>query len=315
MKTTNPFFYSDDNKRYHTWNYYLKHKFTSKVFKVPLNAYFTCPNRDGTCGYGGCTFCGSSGSSAFPENIKDDLFSQFEKGKEIMLRKWPNGLAMAYFQSYTNTYAPLPVLKKHFEPFMDREDVMGICIATRADCLSDETISYLNTLSQRKEIWVELGLQSIHDKTAQLTNRGHTFKTFEDTIHKLSRTNLKICVHLMNSLPYETKEMMIESAKTIAHLPIHAVKIHMLHILKNTKMYEQYKNSPFSLLSMEEYIDIVISQLECFPPELIIQRLTGDALKNELITPEWTLKKINVLNGIDKEMARRETYQGKNYVK
>lgn len=315
MKLTNPFFYSNDNKRYHTWNYYLKHKFTSKVFKVPLNANFTCPNRDGTCGYGGCTFCGSSGSTAFPENIKDDLLSQFEKGKEIMSRKWPNGLAMAYFQSYTNTYAPLHVLKKHFEPFMEREDVIGLCIATRADCLSDETIEYLNSLTSRKEIWIELGLQSIHDETSRLINRGHTFATFQNTIERLSKTNLKICVHLMNSLPYETKEMMIKSAETIAHLPIHAVKIHMLHILKDTKMYEQYQKNPFPLFTMEEYIDTVIAQLEVFPPELIIQRLTGDALKDELIAPVWTLKKINVLNGIDKEMAKRNTYQGIKFIK
>lgn len=313
MSYNNPFPYSDDNKRYHTWNYYLKHTFHSKVFKVALNANFSCPNRDGTCGVGGCTFCGSLGSGEYAGDIHEDLMTQLEEGRKLMLKKWPHGKAIAYFQAYTNTYADLAVLKETFDPFMKREDLEAISIATRADCLEDDKIDYLNSLTAKKEIWVELGLQSIHDDTAKRVNRGHTYAQFLDCIERLRSTNLKICVHLINSLPYETKEQMIQSAEAIAHLPIHAVKIHMLHIMEGTRMAQEYKESPFPVLSKEDYIDVVIRQLEVLPKNMIIQRLTGDGVKEQLITPLWTLKKVIVLNDIDKEMVRRNTWQGKYY--
>lgn len=313
MSYNNPFPYSDDNKRYHTWNYYLKHTFHSKVFKVALNANFSCPNRDGTCGVGGCTFCGSLGSGEYAGDIHEDLMTQLEEGRKLMLKKWPNGKAIAYFQAYTNTYADLDVLKETFDPFMKRDDLEAISIATRADCLEDDKINYLNSLTAKKEIWVELGLQSIHDDTAKRVNRGHTYAQFLDCIERLRSTNLKICVHLINSLPYETKEQMIQSAEAIAHLPIHAVKIHMLHIMEGTRMAQEYKENPFPVLSKEDYIDVVIRQLEVLPKNMIIQRLTGDGVKEQLITPLWTLKKVIVLNDIDKEMVRRNTWQGKYY--
>lgn len=306
----NPFPYSDDNKRYHTWNYYLKHRFNDKVFKVALNAGFTCPNRDGKCGVGGCTFCSALGSGDCAGDMHEDCMIQFEKGIKIMQRKWPNGKAMAYFQAYTNTYAPLASLKKLFDPFADREDVTAIAIATRADCLSDETIAYLQSLTAKKEIWIELGLQSIHNETALRINRGHTFECFKEAIDKLAETDLKICVHLMNSLPYETKEMMIESARVVGQMPIHAIKIHMLHLLKNTKMGNDYLKEPFHLLTKEEYIDIVVSQLKVLPENIVIQRLTGDGVLEDLIAPEWTIKKVIVLNDIDKEMVRQNVWQG-----
>lgn len=307
---TNPFIFSDDNKRYHTWNYYLKHHFNTKVFKVALNAAFSCPNRDGKCGVGGCTFCSSLGSGDTAGDIHDDLMTQFEKGIKIMQRKWPNGEAMAYFQAYTNTYAPLPILKQTFEPFIKRKDVIAIAIATRADCLEDEIIDYLQSLTIEKEIWIELGLQTIHNQTAAAINRGHTYELFLDTIQRLSKTDLKICVHLMNSLPNETSEMMVESARAIGQLPIHAVKIHMLHLLKNTQMGNEYLCSPFPLLSREEYIDTVVKQLMVLPKEIIIQRLTGDGVVDDLIAPLWTIRKVTILNDIDKEMVRRNGWQG-----
>lgn len=313
MSYNNPFPYSDDNKRYHTWNYYLKHTFHSKVFKVALNANFSCPNRDGTCGVGGCTFCGSLGSGEYAGDIHEDLMTQLEEGRKLMLKKWPNGKAIAYFQAYTNTYADLDVLKETFDPFMKRDDLEAISIATRADCLEDDKIDYLNSLTAKKEIWVELGLQSIHDDTAKRVNRGHTYAQFLDCIERLRSTDLKICVHLINSLPYETKEQMIQSAEAIAHLPIHAIKIHMLHIMEGTRMAQEYKENPFPVLSKEDYIDVVIRQLEVLPKNMIIQRLTGDGVKEQLITPLWTLKKVIVLNDIDKEMVRRNTWQGKYY--
>lgn len=307
---TNPFPYSDDNKRYHTWNYYLKHHFNTKIFKVALNAAFSCPNRDGKCGVGGCTFCSSLGSGDTAGDIHDDLMTQFEKGVKIMQRKWPNGEAMAYFQAYTNTYASLAVLKQTFEPFVEREDVRAIAIATRADCLEDEVIDYLQTLTKEKEIWIELGLQTIHNQTAAAINRGHTYETFLDTIHRLAKTDLKICVHLMNSLPNETSEMMIESAKAVGQLPIHAVKIHMLHLLKNTQLGNDYLQTPFPMLSREEYIDTVVKQLMVLPKEIVIQRLTGDGVIDDLIAPLWTIRKVTILNDIDKEMVRQNVWQG-----
>ena len=312
-KKINPFPYSNDNKRYHTWNYYLKNKYENKVFKVPLNANFSCPNRDGTCGYGGCTFCGALGSGEYAGNILDDLNSQFVDRLEMMQRKWPDGLPIAYFQAYTNTYAPLETLKAMYDPFAKRDDIVSIAIATRADCLEDDKIAYFDSLCDNKEIWIELGLQSIFDKTAKRCNRGHDYKTFLDCIERLKNTRLKICVHLINSLPYESKEEMIESAKALASLPIHAVKIHMLHVCHGTKMAEEYKEYPFPLLTLEEYVDVVVRQLEVFPKEMIIQRLTGDAVKELLIAPIWTLNKTNVLNSIDKEIAKRDTWQGKYY--
>lgn len=311
MKQKNPFLYSFDNKRYHTWNYYLKNKYQQKVFKVPLNANFSCPNRDGTCGVGGCTFCGSLGSGEYAGNIHDDLAKQFSDVYEVMKRKWPTGLPMAYFQAYTNTYATLEKLKEYFTPFIERDDILGIAIATRADCLEDDKIAYLQSLTKKKEIWIELGLQSIHDKTAIETNRGHDYATFLDCIERLKNTDLKICVHLINSLPNEDEQMMLETAKQVGQLPIHAVKLHMLHVCEGTKMGQIYKKHPFPLYSLEQYINIIIKQLEVLPPEIIIQRLTGDAVKELLIAPEWTLNKTNVLNSIDKEMVKRNTWQGK----
>lgn len=311
----NPFLLSNDNKRYHTWNYYLKNKYQNKVFKVPLNAAFSCPNRDGTCGYGGCTFCSSMGSGDQVQDYDDSLTIQFESNTQLMLNKWPDGKAMAYFQAYTNTYCDLKTLQETIEPFYNRDDVLALCIATRADCLEDEKIEYLNTLSLKKDIWLELGLQSIHDETAKRINRGHDFSTFLDCIKRLEGTNLKICVHLMNSLPFETKDMMIESANVVAQLPIHAIKIHMLNLLSDTQMGKAYLQSPFPMLNKEDYIDTVIRQLEVIPANIIIQRLTGDGAKDKLLTSDWTLKKTIVLNDIDKEMVRRDTYQGKAFIK
>lgn len=307
----NPFIYSNDNKRYHTWNYYLKQKYHSKVFKVPLNANFSCPNRDGTCGVGGCTFCTSLGSGDQVQEMFEPLDIQYDANLKVMKNKWPLGKGFAYFQAYTNTYCSLETLKETIEPFFYKEDVLGLCIATRADCLEDDKIEYLNKLAQEKEIWIELGLQSIYDETAARINRGHTYATFVDCIERLKNTDLKICVHLMNSLPNETKDMMINSAKTIGQLPINAVKIHMLYLMENTVLAKEYLEHPFPLLSKEDYIDVVVRQLEYLPKEIIIQRLTGDGVKEQQIESFWMLNKTVVLNDIDKEMVKRDTYQGR----
>lgn len=306
----NPFPYADDNKRYHTWNYYLKQRFGAKTAKVPLDGGFTCPNRDGTKGVGGCAFCSAAGSGdTIP--LHAPLSVQFEQGLAVMRRKWPNCQAIAYFQAFTNTYGSLEKLHACFDPFVEKKDVCALAIATRADCLEQEVVDYLCELSKQKEIWVEIGLQSIFDDSAQRMNRGHTFAQFLACIHRLEQTPLKICVHLINSLPYETQEQMIESARVVGALPIHALKIHMLHLLKGTALADMYAKEPFPLLTMEEYVDTVIAQLEVLKPSLIIQRLTGDGLGEDLIAPLWTRKKIAVLNAIDQAMAKRNTWQGR----
>ncbi|MBE6114399.1 MAG: TIGR01212 family radical SAM protein [Erysipelotrichaceae bacterium] len=314
MYMFNPFQYSDDNKRYYTWNYYLKKRYGQKVCKVPLDAHFTCPNRDGTKGSGGCLYCSARGSGDFAASFPN-LNEQFEAGREMMHRKWPGSLLIAYFQAYSNTYASIEYLKKVYEPFIERDDIVAIAIATRGDCINEKTAELLSSWNQKKEIWVELGLQSIHDKSEKYMNRCHTVKEFEDALYLLHSKGIKCSAHIINSLPYESKEDMIETAKYIATLPLTAVKIHMLHLMEDTVLGEMYKNEPFSLLTREEYVDVVVSQLEVLPPTMIIQRLTGDAPLDLLIEPRWTIKKTIVLNEIDKEMVRRDTYQGKYYMK
>ena len=310
----NNFEYSLDNKRYHTWNYHLMQKFGEKVFKVSLNAGFTCPNIDGTKGYGGCIYCSDAGSGDFAGNPCDSILEQFKKVKERMHEKWPKAKYIPYFQAHTNTYAPLEVLKEKFEPVLEEDGVVGLSIATRADALADDVVDYLYELSKRTYLIVELGLQTVFDKTGELINRCHTYREFLDGYKRLSDRGINVCVHLIIGLPGETKEMMLESVSEVAKLKPHAIKLHLLHVLKGTKLAEMYLNNEFKTLSREEYVDIIVDALELLPKETIIQRLTGDGGKDDLIAPLWSLKKFCVLNEIDKEMVRRNTYQGFRYI-
>ena len=305
----NKFKYSNDNKRYHTFNYYLKNKYKVKVAKIPLDAGFTCPNRDGTKGYGGCIFCSESGSGEFTSLIKD-ISLQFEDAKSLVVNKWPNSKFIAYFQSYSNTYGSLEKIKNMLSPFIENDEVVAISIATRADCLDEEKINYINTLTTKKEIWIELGLQSSNDDTANYINRCHNFNTFKEIVLQLSKTNIKTCVHIINGLPNETKEDMIQTIKDINSLPIDALKIHMLSITKNTILSKLYEKEPFHLLTLEEYVDIVVNQLRLLKEEIVIQRVTGDPLEEDLIQPKWLPRKTLVLNEIDKLMAKNDYYQG-----
>lgn len=308
----NKFEYSNDNKRYHTFNYYLQKRFNTKVAKIPLDAGFSCPNRDGKKGYGGCIFCSARGSGEF--TIKEPNIShQYEISKKLIYNKWPHAKHIAYFQAYTNTYGSLEKIKNMVEPFLQNDDIVAIAIATRPDCLEDEKISFLNSLTDKKEIWIELGLQTSNDKTANYINRGHDFNCLKECLQKLSSTNLKVCIHIINGLPNETKEDMINTIKDIKYLPFDAIKIHMLSITKDAPIKKQFLLSPFKLLSREEYVEIVVEQLRHLKPEIIVQRLTGDPVKEELIEPKWLIKKTIVLNEIDKLMARNDYYQGDLY--
>lgn len=303
-----------NQKRYKTLSTYLKERFGDKVFKVALHADFSCPNIDGTAGRGGCTFCSPLGSGDFAGNKRDDLREQFENIKQMMHKKWPKAKYIAYFQANTNTYAPLHELKEKFERFVNYDkDIVAISISTRPDCLPDDVVEYLADLNKRVTLFVELGLQTIHEETANLVNRGHNFQVFLDGVEKLRKHKIETIVHIMNGLPHETQEMMLETAKAVAKLDVQGIKIHMLHVIKNTLMGHQYQKNPFPILSMEDYIDTVIKQLEILPPHMIIHRLTGDAVRENLIAPEWTLKKWVTLNAIDTELEKRNTYQGRLY--
>ena len=304
------FEYTLDNKRYHTLNYHLKTKYGKKVFKVSLNGGFSCPNKkDGK----GCIFCSRLGSGDFAGDVNKDLITQFNEVKDIMIKKWPDAYYVAYFQANTNTYAPLNVLKEKYESVLNLPNVIGLDIATRCDAISEECLEYLKELNQRTNLTVELGLQSIHEETLNFIRRGHTLKQFEECVKKLKDNNINVVVHIINGLPNETKEMMLQTVDYLNKLNIDGIKIHMLHIIKDTDLADYYHEHPFHILTKEEYIDIVVSQLEILNPKIVIHRITGDPKKEDLIEPSWLLKKFCVLNDIDKEMKRKNTYQGKYY--
>lgn len=304
------FKYTLDNKRYHTLNYYYQKKYGCKVFKVSLNAHFSCPNIDGTKGYGGCIYC-AHGSGDYSE--KDtDLLTQFNEVKEKLHKKWPKAKYIGYFQANTNTYAPLSELKEKYELILKQDNDIGLNIATRPDSISDEVLDYLSELNKKTDLVIELGLQTVHDKTAKLINRGSTLEEFEECLNKLNKRNINVVVHIINGLPYETKEMMIETVKYLSNKKILGIKIHMLHILKDTNLFKLYLKENFHVLTKEEYVDIVCDELEYLDEKIVINRITGDPDKDELIEPSWLTKKFGVLNEIDKELKRRNTYQGFN---
>ena len=298
------FKYTLDNKRYHTLNYYNKTKYGCKVFKVSLNAGFSCPNKkNGT----GCIYC-YNGSG---ENDGMDLISQFSMVRDNTLKKWPNAKYIGYFQAGTNTYADVETLKSKYEPILKLDNVVGLNIATRCDALDDDILDYLDDINKRTDLIVELGLQTIHESTSKLINRGHTLEKFEWAVLELRKRNIDVVVHIINGLPFETKEMMLETVRYLNKLDIQGIKIHMLFILKSTPIENLYNSTHFHVLSKEEYIDIVIEQLEVLRPEIVIHRITGDPIKELLIEPDWLLKKFSVLDDIDKEMVKRDSFQGK----
>lgn len=313
MSKLHPFLYASDNKRYHTWNYHLRQTFGHKVFKVALDGGFDCPNRDGTVAYGGCTFCSAAGSGDFAGNRVDDLMTQFQHIKEKMHSKWKDGKYMAYFQAYTNTHGPIEELKEKFESVLSQEGVVGISIATRPDCLPDEVVEYLAELNKRTYLWVELGLQTVHERTALLINRAHDYQCYVEGVNKLRKHNIRICSHIINGLPLESYDMMMTTAKEVAKLDVQGIKIHLLHLLKGTPMVKQYEKGMLEFLPFENYVSLVCDQLEILPPEMIVHRITGDGPIDLMIGPMWSVNKWEVLNAIDAELKRRDSWQGKFY--
>ncbi|GAA0465088.1 TIGR01212 family radical SAM protein [Alkalibacillus silvisoli] len=308
----NPFPYSFDHKRYHSWNYHLKQTFGHKVFKVALDGGFDCPNRDGTVAYGGCTFCSAAGSGDFAGDRSEDLKVQFHTIKNNMHDKWKNGKYMAYFQAFTNTHAPVEELREKFETVLKQEGVIGLSIGTRPDCLPDDVVEYLKELNERAYLWVELGLQTAHEKTSQLINRAHDLDCYYEGVNKLRKHNIRVCSHIINGLPGEDYDMMLETAKIVSQMDVQGIKIHLLHLLKNTPMIKQYEKGLVKFLTKDEYIQLVVDQLEVLPPEMIVHRITGDGPIELMVGPMWSMDKFNILNEIDAEFKRRFSWQGKH---
>ncbi len=306
----NPFSFSLDNKRYHTLNYFYKSKLGEKLYKAVIDCGFTCPNIDGSKGIGGCIFC-DGGSGYF--TAKGTVVEQLEREVERIRNKHKNPRFIAYFQANTNTYAPCGVLKDIYEQALKFPNIAGISIGTRADCLPDDVLELLCELNKRTMLTIELGMQSVHEKTIEKINRKYSHEEFLNGYFKLKNRNIRVCLHIINGLPNETAEMMRETARQTAILHPDAVKLQMLHIVEGTPVAKMYRSGEFSLLSREEYIEIIADQLELLPPEVVIERITGDGDKRKLIAPLWSADKIAVLGGIDKCLAARDSYQGRLY--
>lgn len=308
MKIANPFPNSDSNKRYFTYDYFLRRKFGRKCAKISLDAGLSCPNIDGRKGRGGCDYC--SGRFVIP--ALPSLSEQFEAQKAVMTRKWgENAAFIPYLQAHTNTYAPTARLREIYEEALSLPGIVGLNIATRADCLSDSTVRLLREIGGRTYLTVELGLQTTNDATAERINRRHSYADFLRGYEKLE--GLNVCVHIINGLPGEDRETMLKTARDVAELHPAGVKLHLLHILRGTALAEAYAAGSFDAMTLEAYVDVTVDQLELFPPDVYIGRVTGDGVKDELIAPLWSLKKFVVMNSIDREFVRRGSWQGIYY--
>lgn len=306
-----PFLYSIDNKRYHTLNYHFRSVYGHKLYKAVIDCGFTCPNIDGSKGSGGCIFC--DGGSGYFTKPALSVSEQIESEHERIFKKWGDVPIIAYFQANTNTYAPAERLREVYETALSFPYIAGLSIGTRADCLPDDVLSLLCELSKRSSLTVELGMQSVHNSTIERINRCCTHEEFLEGYEKLKARGLRVCLHIINGLPGETPDMMIETARQTAQLAPDGVKLQMLHVIEGTKLAEMYNAGNISLLTRKEYIDVIVRQLELLPPETVIERITGDGDKKKLIAPAWSADKISVLGGIDKRLAELDTWQGKLY--
>jgi radical SAM protein (TIGR01212 family) len=302
------------DKPYNALNRYLRDRYGTKVFKVPLDGGFTCPNKDGTAGLGGCTFCTPSGSGDFAGDKTQPLSKQFDQVRALLHEKWPDASYLAYFQANTNTYGPVDHLKDLYDTALSLDpNIVGLSIATRPDALGDEVIDLLASYRERTDLYVELGLQTIHQDTADAINRGHDLACFTDAVRRLRARDIDVVVHIINGLPGETKDDMLATLDYVNSLGIQGIKIHLLHLMKKTAMGIAYERNPWPLLTREEYVDIVVDQIERLDPSVVVHRLTGDAPPDLLIAPLWSKKKFVVMNEIDKELRRRHTHQGIHY--
>jgi len=306
--------FGDSNKRYHTLKSFWRQTFGINVYKLPIDAGFTCPNRDGKLGWGGCIYCDGRGSKQRQEGLLPSVTDQIRKGQAYYRDARQAKKFIAYFQTFTNTYGDLADLKSLYDEALQAEDVIGLSVGTRPDCLPEETIAlFAEYVQQGSHVWIELGLQSIHDRTLQLINRGHDAHCFMKAVERLAGKGLNICVHVILGLPGETRRDMLETAATIAQLPIQGIKIHNLLVLAGTPLEALYRQGDLRLMTKDEYILTVCDILEILPPELVIQRLTADGYKDIFLGPTWATNKLEVLNGIDRELRLRNSWQGKHY--
>lgn len=315
QRETNPFRYSDSNKRYQTYEYFARRTFGRRVVKLPLDGGFTCPNLDGRCGIGGCIYCSTRGGGEFAPDAALPIAEQIARQKAVYARKWDTSACIAYFQARTNTYAPLPVLREKFEEALRQPGIVGLSIATRADCLPPDVVEYLAELAGRTSLTVELGLQSASDKTAERIGRGHTWAVFLDGYRRLRAASerIAICIHLIFGLPGEDDAQMLQSVRAVAGLRPEQVKLHLLHVLRGTALEGLWRAGTYQPLEEEHYLRLVAEALELLPPETVIGRLTGDGAGNELLAPLWSLRKRELLNKLDQLMYRENRWQGKHW--
>lgn len=302
-----------NGKRYHSLNYFLRGKFGEKVFKISLDGGFSCPNRDGKVGYGGCIFCSERGSGDYAGNRNISIHNQFEDIKEMMKNKWKKGKYIAYFQAYTNTYAPIDILRERYYEALKEEGVVSIAIATRPDCLDDDVLDLLEEINKNYYLWIELGLQTSNDKIARRINRGYELSTFEEAIDKLKKRNIDFVVHTIFGLPEETREGMLKTVDYVAHTGAKGIKFHLLHLMKDTQLVDLYESGKLEFMSKEEYINLICESIQRIPSHMVVHRLTGDAPRSLLIEPTWSLKKWEILNAIDKSMEDNDYYQGEKF--
>lgn len=298
------------NKRYNTFDSYLKARFGSKVAKVSLNCAFGCPNRDGTKGTGGCIYCSPSGSGDFAGDPEKSVTEQFYEVKAGLDAKWHDAKYLPYFQAGTGTYAPVERLRALYYEALALPNIVGMSIATRPDCIPNDVLDLLAEVAAKTYLTVELGLQTVHDKTGKLINRCTDYAEFLGTYERLSERGINVCVHLINGLPGETRDMMLESVETVGKLRPHSVKLHMLHILKNTAAERMYYDGKIKVFELDEYVNLVCDELELLPYDTVVQRITGDGGRDTLVAPLWSVKKFDVMNGVDREMNRRGVFQG-----
>lgn len=298
-----------NDKRYYSLNYFLRKKFGEKVFKISLDGGFSCPNRDGTISNKGCIFCSERGSGDFAGNRAFSITDQFEAVKKMMNNKWKKGKYIAYFQAYTNTYAETGVLKAKYDEAIAQEGVVALAIATRPDCLKDEIINLLKQYNRKLYVWVELGLQTSNDRTAEIINRGYRLEIFENAVKKLRAAGIDVVVHTIFGLPGENKIDMLKTIDYVSGCGIQGIKMHLLHLMKNTPLVEFYNDNKLGFLEKNEYINIVCDAITRLPENVVIHRLTGDAPRQLLIGPTYSLKKWEILNAIDRKLAEEHLYQ------
>ncbi len=312
QRTENPYEHTDTNKRYYTYDYYLRTTFGGKCAKIPIDVGFTCPNIDGKCGVGGCIYCSGRGSGDFAQLPTVRVEEQYYRTRERLSSKWNVERCIPYFQAHTNTYAPLDVVRQKIQPVLGLEGVVALNIATRADCLGEDICLYMNELSERLPLTLELGLQTVHDTTARMINRGHTYADFVEGYERLRRLAPKagVCIHVIFGLPSETEQMMLDTIDEVARLHPEQIKIHLLHVLRGTRLAEMYASGEYTPMTQEAYVRTVVNAIERLPSDIVVARLTGDGMQSELLAPDWSRKKVAVINQIDKLLYARGTYQG-----